>query len=191
MYSTISIARRAPLPGGPDLRGRIDRPVRRLRVTLLLAPLAVVALWAAVRSPASSPHAIYTVAAFTDRLAHAHTSWIGRTVWVRGDVVTRTERLDQPGGDAGLGFTQMYLVDPVAPRDIFFEAGPPNPLYALLRSLPLIGRLTPPPQSPRIGVSADYEVHLQVLPCLRGYSCDAAILLDADPRPSSSVTSPP
>ncbi len=84
------------------LTRRLPLPVRQLCAALLLAPLVGVALGAAMRSCPSSPRAVYTVAALTDRLASKHTAWIGRTVWVRGEVVARLNRLDQSHVQLGL-----------------------------------------------------------------------------------------
>jgi len=181
----LPVTRRVPAPPGPRLTRRLPLPLpgRRLCATLLLAPLVGVALWAAMRGYPSPSPAVYTVAALTERLASKHTAWIGRTVWVRGDVVTRLNRLYQSNGVAGMGFImQMYLVDPVGPGSILFMDGPPNPVYATLRSLPLLGRLPPSPQAPHMDVLADYQVQLQIVPCAGGrHTCDAAVLLDANP----------
>ncbi len=75
---------------------------------------------------------------------------------------------------------QTYLVDPMGPGSILFMDGPPNPVYATLRPLPLIGRLAPSPQAPRMDVLANYQVQLQIVPCAGGHTCDAAVLLDGN-----------
>ena len=178
MYLPPPVMRRVAAPGGPHVTRYPPLPVRHLCATLLLASFSGVALWATMhRYPSSSP-TVYTVAALADDLASNHTAWIGRTVWVRGEAVVQ---LNRPNSVAGVQFMQMYLVDPVRPRDILFMDGSPNPVYATLRSLPLVGQLAPSPQAPRMGLLADYQVQLQLIPCAGGRACAAAVLLDGDP----------
>jgi len=185
MYPPMPVTRHMSASRGPCLRRHMRLPLssRRLWAHLLLAPLVGVALWATMRHPAASPCTVYTVSALANRLASAHAAWSGRTVWVRGDVVTRLNQARPAGGGPGLRFMQTYLVDPVGRGGILFlfMDGPPNPVYATLRPWPLIGHLVPPPQVPHTDRLADYQVQLQIVPCLDGRPCDAAVLLDAAP----------
>jgi len=129
MYLPPPVMRRVAAPGGPHVTRYPPLPVRHLCATLLLASFSGVALWATMhRYPSSSP-TVYTVAALADDLASNHTAWIGRTVWVRGEAVVQ---LNRPNSVAGVQFMQMYLVDPVRPRDILFMDGSPNPVHAPL-----------------------------------------------------------
>jgi hypothetical protein len=118
---------------------------------------------------------VYTVARVHAGLAHHPDAWVGRTVWVRGvawyclgwaygPCLVRSPLLSDPGVDGGLAF-----------------ASPPaNSLLALVRAMPLVGRLLPPRQAPRWGVLAAYRVQIHAVPLVSCsyWPCYEVVLLD-------------
>jgi hypothetical protein len=90
-------------------------------------------------------------------------AWLGHTVLVRGVALRLGLGLSCPS-NASCPVAWPALVDADAPPLRSFlplSMGPANPLLALLRRLPLVGRLVPGPQLLRWGRPASYRVQVQ------------------------------
>ena len=151
-----------------------------LVVVLVAFPYAWVRVSTALYAFAATSGRVYTVAELERQIAHDPESWLGRTVLVQGVTVVYHRRIyDQ--GDRSL-VTTIYLSDPGAPQwaaHVLLIRGPPDPLLAALRHLPLLGYLAPRPQAPRLEQAAVYRIQLSTLPRSAWSSCEVAVLLDA------------
>jgi hypothetical protein len=131
---------------------------------------------------------LYTVAEVQAHLAHGPRYWVGRTLFVRGEIVPC---LAMPSA-------ANHLCAALAPRgwqppspSPWRAANDPlpvvraglDPFLAPVRRLPPLGDLLPAPQVLQWGAVATYRVHVRTIPnSLCGASvCYEALLLDAAP----------
>jgi hypothetical protein len=124
---------------------------------------------------------VYTVSELQAGLADNPHAWLGHTVLVRGVALGPA-----CPSNASCVFAWPALVDADAPPLRSFlplSMGPANPLLALLRRLPLVGRLVPRPQLLRWGRPASYRVQVQDAAGTspNGTRRYAAVLLDPAP----------
>lgn len=160
---------------------------RPLIVALLLALTALG--WAVGRPTLRLPAAlgatrdalltpVVTVAQVERALAQDPAGWGGRIVLVRGRAM-HDFTWQAPDSLAA----QLALVDvggaPGTPP-LALAWGPPDPLLAALRRLPLVGNLAPRAQWPRWGAIGLYRIQLRRRPVWPGRA--DAVLLDADPE---------
>jgi hypothetical protein len=124
---------------------------------------------------------VHDVADMQRRIAQDPAEWIGRTLLVRGRIVS-----DRTWGPPDSIVTHMDLFDvhpvPDAPG-LPLAWGSDDNLVVSLRGIPLLGRLAPPPQAVHWGTPATYRIRLQSLPVAfcTAAPCIEAILLDAAP----------
>jgi hypothetical protein len=152
--------------------------------TVLLALVLGTGIAAMIGTSHSHQPPLYTVAEVQTHLARNPGAWAGRTLLVRGLVTPAgceawpapesTSCRDRRQGirDAE-GFTPLPLT-----------LGAPNPLLGLLRRLPAVSRLVPPPPTPHMGVLATYRIQLRAVAeglCGGTAYCYEAVLLDAVP----------
>ncbi len=119
----------------------------------------------------------YTVAALRQMVAQNPKRWMGRTVRVQGVVVAYRQRRDSLDGWVLLA--PPRLTDPGGQGSWLLVWGPPDPLLAWLRSVPLLGRVVPAAQTVSWGRVAIYRIQLRKM---AGRVCperDAAVLVDA------------
>lgn len=173
---------------GPGARQVVGAWPRGLIVVILL-PLVAVA-WSVVRPPEPVLRAIdamhiwaagpvYTVADVEHVLVQAPRAWSGRTVLVQGRVA-----VDRTWSPPDSIVTRLALVDPGRAdglRPLYLQWGRPDPWLAVLRRLPLLGRLVPPPQRPRVGLPGIYRVRLAGPSASPPGGADL-VLLDANPN---------
>jgi hypothetical protein len=173
------------LPRPPATRGP-----SALRLPLPCAlGLAAVALAAGIvqATGGGAGGAVYTVAQVQPHLHHDPAAWVGRTLRVRGIAIpagcsTWDAQQDLPCPDRW----RQGIVDPDGVTLLPLTVGPPNPLLASVRRLPLLGGLAPAPRAVHWGAVATYRVRLGALPrSLCGTTpCYEARLLDAAPEAS-------
>lgn len=172
------------VPSAPRLSASRDvaSPARR-RVPWSLALLgALLALSFAAASAAAigaghGNHArVYSLAVVQAGLARSPEAWVGRTIMVRGMVVTGSPA-DYPSPSL-MDADAAAAVDPLP----LARAGP-DPLRAFLRRLPWLGSLASGAQAIRWDEVAIYRVQLrvQVRAHCDGIRCYEAVLLDAAP----------
>jgi hypothetical protein len=128
--------------------------------------------------------AVYTVRDLEAQVARAPASWLGRRVQVRG-IAFGCWLWGGPGPGVCVRW-QPALVDQsglALPLPLVADA--PDPLRALVRSLPLAGRLAPPAQTIQMGSLATYRVEIRAAPAMvcGVPPCYKALLLDAAPDP--------
>lgn len=152
----------------------------RLPVAMLLV-LVVMGTWLSVGSgPVADPPAVYPVGSVQTAMARDPVAWLGRTVLVRGVITIDATALCRTATCAD---TRPVLVDPgaVATSGLPLGPAPPNPLWALLHSLPLVRTLAPLRPTPRWGRVEVYRLRLvcsgTALSC---DPCTEGVLLDVD-----------
>ena len=125
---------------------------------------------------------VYTVSELRTGLADNPHAWLGHTVLVRGVALGPT---CPPNASCVFAWPVLVDADATGPdSSLLLSMGPANSLLALLRRLPLLGRLMPGPQLLRWGRPAVYRVQVRdaarKLP--RGTRHYEAVLLDPAPR---------
>lgn len=138
-----------------------------------LYPSSIIA-WASSGSTGS--RMIYTVTGLQRQAARTLSNWDGRVVWVRGTLLLLRARIDP-----FTWRTNLILVDSAPDRAnrLPVLVGESNPVWALLRQLPLAARFVPRAQTVHLDTDAIYYVQLHAL---YGNACDPcyeAVLLDA------------
>jgi hypothetical protein len=132
---------------------------------------------------------VYGVAAVAANLAQDPRSWLGRTIQVRGELVSCMFSPSARGGSCAELTSDSVRLEgyskPEMPTAVALEVvrGGLDPVRRILRGMPLVGRLVPLPQEPRWGVVATYAVRLVAIPhgmCGVG-TCAGARLLDSAP----------
>jgi hypothetical protein len=123
---------------------------------VLVGGLALVA--STVSHGASAFGPVYTVSGLAAGLADNPRAWMGRTVLVRG-----VAGWPSCPPNASCAFAWPSLIDAGASmgRMLPLSMGPADPLLALLRRLPLVGRLVPGWQVLHWGRPAIYRVQVQ------------------------------
>jgi len=160
------------------------RPLRRALAALLaVTVLSAITTAAWGRAPGAlhmlgGEAGVYSVNALARAVAPDPAPWMGRTVLVRGLITVYYNRLDP--------FTFAWRADLVAPGDagsarLALAPGPADPLLALLRRLPEVGRWAPRAQTLREGAIGTFRVQLRAVPGGSCTSCYEALLLDAAP----------
>jgi hypothetical protein len=179
--------------------------VMALAALVLAGGLALVVATSSKGAFALGP--VYTVAQLRAGLADNPRAWIGRTLLVRGVAIGPIGLSCPPNAscplawpaliDAGAGngptlplvavsVGRVLRIPSVSVgRVLPLSLGPADPLLALLRRLPLVGRLVPGPQVLRWGKPTIYRVQVQDV---AGPSPNAALpyrvlLLDPGPYP--------
>jgi hypothetical protein len=173
----------------------VDSMKRTILALLGLAGAAGLMLVVMHQVGAASP--VYTVTELRTSLTQDPRAWVGHVVLVRGTVtgcgfglpcplVMAAVRCATRGPCPPIGLPGMMLVDqPTISRlgGLPVQLGAENPQLAVLRRLPLLGRVVPPPQVVHWGIPAVYRVQLQ--PTQRSVCgsapCYAAVLEDAAP----------
>ena len=164
----------------------VRRPALVSAVLLLAALLFALPLSLATRALATSPAAgpVYTLAALDADLARRPRAWLGRTLRVQallgGKCVAMVGLYTQSCASWEMALTDPAGDQAVAPLPLTW--GDPPSLIALLRRLPLLGWLAPPPQIAHSSATATYRIKLQTTPCAAlddGPVCYGAQLLDA------------
>jgi len=160
-------------------------PYLRAAPATFLALLLVAGLAAAAVERTADRPAVCPVAAVASRLAHHPHEWLGRTVLVRGVARVAGIHTFRPGCEQSplcvVVQPAWRLDDPGTPNlagSLPLRWGDPDPLRALLRGLPLIGRLAPPPQVADPGMTATYRIQLRAVAHSTQYE---AVLLDVAP----------
>lgn len=154
------------------------------RIIVALAGIALaVGLALVVSGGVAAVGPVYTVSELRADLAHDPQAWLGHTVLVRGMPVGAPVSCP---ATASCAFMPLGLMDPPASRPgsyLLLSMGPPNPLLALLRRLPLVGRFMPGPQLLRWTTPAIYRIQIQgTAGTSRGVPARyEALLLDAAP----------
>ena len=171
------------------LSGRTLRPSVRMRCAAMLGLcLAALLPWLGGRLAAtgSAREPVYSMAALAAHLDRDPAAWLHRTLRVHALLGGKCVAL------SGL-YTQvcssweMALTDPAGGQDVAplpLTWGDAPPLMAVLRRLPLLGRLVPRPQIMHSSAVAPYRIRLQTTPCTAlddGPVCNGALLLDAVP----------
>jgi hypothetical protein len=146
----------------------------------LLGVLVASGLVVAALSTQERYGAVYSVAGLHERLAAHPAAWVGRPLRVRALAGACTTQ----SGTGPCLYWQPELTDPDAPPGAWalpLARGSSPPLLALLRRLPLLGDLAPPPQRPHWGQTRVYSLLLQAGPCFTGDPppCYEAVLIDA------------
>jgi hypothetical protein len=130
-----------------------------------------------------TPGRVHTVAEVRASLERQPAAWLGRTVQVRGMVLSSGCLAWDAGGSAPCRDRSAYLLDRDGASVLQVAGWESDPLLAALRRLPLVGRLVPGPQVVHWGALATYRARLvaaaaamcDVAPCY------VALLLDATP----------
>lgn len=161
------------------------RQYLRAAPAIFIALLLVAGLAAAAVGRTADRPAVYSVAALASQLTHHPRGWLGRTVLVRGVAQVTGIHTFRPGCEQSplcvVVQPAWRLDDPETPDlvgSLPLRWGDPDPLRALLRGLPLIGRLAPPPQVADPGMTALYRIQLRAVPHSAQYE---AVLLDVAP----------
>ncbi len=153
----------------------------RLPVAMMLLVLVSMGTWLSVGSgPVTDPMVVYPVGSVQTAVARDPTAWLGRTVLVRSVITIDATALCRTAACAD---TRPVLVDPgaVATSGLPLGPGPPSPLWALLRSLPLVRTLAPLRPIPRWGRVAVYRLRLlRSGTALYCDLCAEGVLLDVD-----------
>lgn len=173
----------------------------RLRRTLIASGVMAAVVAVTPRGPTSAAalgHAlatldfgpgsatVYTPSQLQAAFRHASPdAWQGRTVLLRATVARRVTFTAEPSRMALTA--PLRLVDPNTTWNATFVPvvwGPPDPLLARLRALPLLRRLLHPPQRLAWDRPAAYRLALYAIPCVlpHHWTCYGGLLLDADPR---------
>jgi hypothetical protein len=150
--------------------------------------LAAVALTAGILQAAGgrAPARIYTVTQVRSLLHQNPAAWAGSALWVRGWIAGCPGILTPAIQQVCQGWDRYLLSDAASPvtKPLPVARGDPSALLALLRRLPLPGRLLPTPQALRWGTDAASRVLLRPAPMARCYDvppCFLAVVLDAAP----------
>jgi hypothetical protein len=120
---------------------------------------------------------VYTVAELRRQVLRTPQDWMGRTVQVQGRVVSYRARTDP-----FTWRTHVILIDAGVPtwgEGLPLVAGPVDPMLAVLRRTPLVGRLVPRPQPLHWDTLAIYRVQVHTRPGSSCTTCYEAVLLDA------------
>jgi hypothetical protein len=121
---------------------------------------------------------VYTVSELRAGLADNRHAWLGHTVLVRGVALGPA---CPPNASCVLAWPALVDADATGPgSSLPLSMGPANSLLALLRRLPLVGRLVPGPQRLRWGRPAVYRVQVRDAASTspRGTRHDETVLLD-------------
>jgi hypothetical protein len=152
---------------------------------LVLPALAAALLWAGstvLPLPATQPVGPpYSVGALRTAVARQPRAWANRTVLVYGTLAgcpyprpgfctSWQPRLDDPWADPAAAQTPAIAL--VWQR--------PDPVHALLRRLPLLGRLMPPLQVLRWGVPATFRVQIRMGIVGECSTCFEVVALDVE-----------
>jgi hypothetical protein len=127
---------------------------------------------------------VYTVQDLEAQVARTPAAWLGRRVQVRG-VAFGCWLWGGPGHAVCVRWLPA-LIDPAGmARPLPLVEDAPDPLRALVRSLPLAGRFVPPAQTIQLGNLATYRVEIRAAPAMMCLvpPCYKALLLDAAPDP--------
>jgi hypothetical protein len=153
-----------------------------LSLAIIASAVCAHAWWARIGSAQSEP--VYTVAALRAYLERDPSAWVQRTVRVRAIPAMRwcfvwswpspSCRLWEPAL-AGTGASAA------APLPLAWGGAPPLP--TLLRRVPVLDLLAPPPQAIRWGAPGIYRVQLHATTCFApGMSpCYEVMVLDSSP----------
>jgi hypothetical protein len=149
-------------------------PLRVAPLGLLLAAALVLAALGGRQERGT----VFSVEELRMGLQRAPGQWVRHTVrvrgvawpcqgWATGPCLAGSPVLTDPETDAGLALARQ----------------PADPLWAVVRAVPLVGGLAPPRQVLRWGVLASYRVQIRGVPaasCVY-WPCYEALLLDAAP----------
>lgn len=158
-------------------RVTVAHPCRRGAALLTVALLAVAVSRTplAARRDGARTEPLYTVAQLSAHLIAQPGQWVGRVVQARAVAVVVPLWLSH----GTLPFRLMIprLVDPHGGGDLPLVCGPEDRVLRVLRRLPLLGRLVPPPQVRVWERPTIYRIRLEMAHGL-GYAPYAAVLLD-------------
>jgi hypothetical protein len=149
----------------------------------LLGLALVTSQVAAVRGGQEDGRQVYTVAAVRAGLHQDPGAWVGRRLRVGGVALPCEDMLAVLTAPRLCGLPVLEGGTGVGERgSLLLGLGQPDPIYARLRAIPLVGRLLPAPATFRWGVPATYTVRIVALPdALPGTLRDYEALLDATP----------
>jgi len=125
---------------------------------------------------------VYTVSELRAGLADNPHAWLGHTTLVRGVALGPA---CPPNASCVFAWPALVDADAAGPgSSLLLSMGPANSLLALLRRLPLVGRLVPGPQLLRWGRPAVYRVQVRDAAgtAPNGTRHYEAVLLDPAPR---------
>lgn len=168
----------------------MTRRQRRVVVAPVLVAVLIVLTVVGAATPPCWPHAcavlsaladtlsyrVYPVSMVASGLAQAPRRWSGRTLWVQGVVAADRQWRDTLDGWVLLG--PPRLTDPAGRVDWPLVWGSPDPTLARLRTVPLLGRAVPPPQTVSWGRLAIYRVQLHIAASRVCPDCFEAVLVD-------------
>lgn len=157
-------------------QSRVVTPL--LLPTLLGVAVAVTVAWVGF-SPAwhSTPaDAVYTVTYLSKQLTAHPAPWVGREV--RMYAIAMVLPLWITSGTVPARSLVSLLADPGSGDSLPLVLGPQDRLLAVLRWLPVVGALAPPPQARVWGRPVVYRVQLVVMH-IAGRDTYEAMLLDA------------
>ena len=161
------------------------------RVALLVIVVALVIGVARIaQSVASYPAVdrVYSVDEVQSGLAARPGAWLGRTIRMRGQIATAIclDSCQTTMAYLMISFSTAPHSNDLVFHQLVLDPGPPDPVRRWLRRLPWLRSFVPPPQQPTWHRAAIYRVRLgpSAFPCARP-PCFEAVLLDADPQPTS------
>jgi hypothetical protein len=153
-----------------------------LIASLGLVLVAVLAMVVLDRPFDRSP--VYSVAQLHSHLEKDPRRWLGQTLLVRGAVFARGCR-EEAGTLVLCSPRQVVLTDAgptLTVAALPLASARPDPWLTVVRHLPLLGGILPPPQVVHWGQVAVYRVQLRTLvDTAGGRAAYAALLLDAAP----------
>jgi hypothetical protein len=126
---------------------------------------------------------VYSVVELHANLTRRPAAWVGRIVWVQGlAVASGCQTWPAPEGTDCRDWRQG-IADPRRVEVLPLAEGVPNPLLAILRRVPLLSTVMPPPQQLRWGAVTTYRVRVRLAPASSCsiLPCYEVVLLDAAP----------
>jgi hypothetical protein len=150
----------------------------------LLSLLLVADLVATAHSRHGERGPVYSVAALRAGLVRDPGAWLNRTVRVRGVAAPCEVTMSGPNSPRRGGLP-VLLDNSTAGGDaaLPFGRAQPDPAYAALRRLPLLGRLVPSPADFAWGTPAAYTVEIVAEPFPVAGTVDGYRLLLVDAAP--------
>jgi hypothetical protein len=142
---------------------------RRLPLAGLLGLVLLTGLAVAVLGSQGHRSRVYTVAELRAGLHQDPGTWVGRTLRVRGVVMWCGATLTGlPTAPCIRGLAVLRGVTGAGEgSSLLLGRGQPDPAYAPLRGIPLLGYLLPAPAAFHWGVPATYTVEIVALPAAR------------------------
>jgi hypothetical protein len=146
----------------------------------MLGIVLLIAMWTVIH-PWPTPDRSYTVAEVVAGLAQQPRLWEGRTVWVRATVIDLRQQFPSapttwviltpplPSLSPSMTLAERFIeADSTRPGAMLvLQTRAPDTALSLLRQVPILGRLVPPPQRGSTFSSGVYQVHLAQHLCPR------------------------